>query len=170
MAGTVHALLLERSAHSCAQAALPVVPLAPVTGLVLLPLTDEVVAGVLKTAVDDAPVAGFYDLRSGVAEWARQQSLHGVVAYLHHEFFGGSGFHAAVAWRDGAVAWGPQFTASSSGEAEGHYALVADRRDMAVNVPLRWLGVQRADEIDEFAAAGLNRCRWTEEWAALTSQ
>ena len=38
---------------------------------------------------------------------------------------------------------------------------------MAVNVMLRWLGVRRTDRIDEFAAAGLSRCRWTEEWAAL---
>jgi hypothetical protein len=169
VAGTVHALLLKRSAQSRAQAALPTVPLAPETGLALLPLTDEVVASVLKTAVDDAAVAGFYDLTSGIAEWARRHSLHGVVAYLHTEFFGGSGFHAAVAWSDGVVAWGPLFTATSAGEAEEHYAVAADRRDMAVNVLLRWLGVRRADEIDEFAAAGLNRCRWTEEWAALTA-
>jgi len=35
---------------------------------------------------------------------------------------------------------------------------------------LRWLGVQRADQPDEFAAAGLSRCRWTEEWAALVAR
>jgi len=112
----------------------------------------------------------FYDLTRGVAEWARRQSLHGDVAYLHAEFFGGGGFHAAVAWRDGAVTWGPLFTATSAGEAEDHYATVADSRDMAVNVMLRWLGVQRVDQFDEFAAAGLSRCRWTEDWAALVAR
>jgi len=30
---------------------------------------------------------------------------------------------------------------------------------------LRW-GVQRGDQVDEFAATGLNRNRWTENWAA----
>ncbi|MCW6004041.1 hypothetical protein K1W54_05505 [Micromonospora sp. CPCC 205371] len=170
MAGTVHALLLKRSVQSRAQVALPVVPLAPETGLVLLPLTDEIVASITKTAVHDPAVAGFYDLTSGVAQWASRHSVHGLVAYLHTEFFGGSGFHAAVAWRDGVVAWGPVFTATSSGQAPEHYAVVADRRDMAVNVLLRWLGVRRANQIDEFAAAGLSRCRWTEEWAALTFQ
>jgi hypothetical protein len=136
------------------------VPLSPGSGLALLPLTEEIAPG-------ETRIAGFYDLTSGVADRARELSLHGVVAYLHTEFFGGGGFHAAMAWRDGAVAWGPLFTATSAGEAEDHYAVVADRHDMAVNVLLRWLGVHRGDEIDEFAAAGLTRCRWTREWAAL---
>jgi hypothetical protein len=74
-----------------------------------------------------------------------------------------------MAWHDGSVAWGPLFTATSAGQAEDHYTVVADRHDMAANVLLRWLGVQRADEIDEFATTGLNRCQWTEQWAALTA-
>lgn len=111
-------------------------------------------------------VDGFYELTTEVAEWARRRSRDGDVAYLHTEFFGGGGFHAAVAWRDGAVAWGPLFTATSASEAEDHYAVVADPRDLAVNVMLRWWGVQRGDQADEFSATGLNRYRWTEEWAA----
>jgi len=147
----------------------PVVPLGTDDGLALLPLTYKFVAGVLKAPEADVYVAGFYELTSGVAEWARRRSLDGVVAYLHTEFFGGGGFHAAMAWRDGAIAWGPLFTATSSSQPEEHYAVVSDRRDMAVNVLLRWLGVHRANETDEYTAAGLNRCRWTEEWAALTT-
>jgi hypothetical protein len=57
-------------------------------------------------------------------------------------------------------------TSTRAGEVDDRYTVVADHRDMAVNVLLRWLGVQPAGEIDEFAAAGLNRYRWTEEWAA----
>ena len=166
VAGTVQALLLKPSEQSRGQATLPLVPLAPGTGLALLPLTDQIVANVVNAGNDDTPVAGFYNLTGAVGEWARLRSLHGVVAYLHTEFFGGGGFHAAVAWRDGAVAWGPLFTATSAHEAENHYAVVADRRHMAGNMLLRWLGVRRTDEIDEFAAAGLSRCGWTEEWAA----
>jgi hypothetical protein len=156
----MQALLLTSSE----QCPLPVVPLAPGSGLVLLPLTDEIIA----SAADDRPVTGFYELTSGVAEWARQWSARGPVAYLHTEFFGGSGFHAAMAWRDGAVAWGPLFTATSAGEGEEHYTVVADPHDMAVNELLRSLGVERGDHFDEYTAAGLDRCRWTEEWAALT--
>ncbi|RSM54884.1 hypothetical protein DMB66_36620 [Actinoplanes sp. ATCC 53533] len=170
MAGTLEALLLKSSEQDPRQAALPTVPLAVGSGLVLLPLTEEIVASGAPTAADDPPVDGFYALTSGVAEWARRLSLHGDVAYLHTEFFGGVGFHAAVAWRDGAVAWGPLFTATSAGEAEDHYETVADSRDMAVNVMLRWLGVRRLDQHDEFAAVGLTRWRWTAEWAALVTR
>ncbi|MFC0527178.1 hypothetical protein [Phytohabitans kaempferiae] len=170
MAGTVEALLLNPSEHGRVRAALPLAPLVPETELALLPLSDEIVASVMTTAVDGVLVAGFYNLTSGVAEWARQLSLQGVVAYLHAEFFGGDGSHAAVAWRGGAVAWGPLFTATSADEAEARYTVVSNRIDMAINVLLRWLGVRRMGEIDEFAAAGLNRCRWTEEWATLTSR
>lgn len=164
MAGTLQALLGKPAEQSRTDAA-PWVPLAPGTGLALLPLTDEIMAKVMGTGAQDARVPGFYELRPEVAEWARQRSRHGVVAYVHTEFFGGAGFHAAVAWRAGDVAWRPRFTATSDGEAEDHYVTVADRRDMAVNELLRWWGVRREDAIDEFAAAGLTRCRWTEEWA-----
>ncbi|HWS31574.1 MAG TPA: hypothetical protein VN408_02400 [Actinoplanes sp.] len=102
---------------------------------------------------DGSPVVdGFYELTEAVAARARD----GVVGYLHAEFFGGAGFHAAVAWRDGAVVWGPMFTATRAGEAEDHYVVTADRTEMAGNVLLRWLGVARGDAIDEFAAAGLD--------------
>lgn len=170
VAGTVEALLLKPVGQSRTWSALPLVPLVPETGLALLPLSDDIVRRVMETEVGGAPVTGFYNLTNGIAEWARQKSVHGVVAYVHSEFFGGAGFHAAVAWRDGTAAWGPLFTVTSPDEAEEHYTVVTDRRDMAINVLLRWLGVPRKDEIDEFASAGLNRCRWTEQWASLTSR
>jgi hypothetical protein len=163
MAGTIQALLLRSSERS---AALPTVPLAGGTGLVLLPLTDEIVASLIPASASDTPVEGFYELTSGVAEWARLFSRYGEVAYLHSEFFGGSGFHAAIAWRDESVGWGPMFTATADGEAEDHYETMADPRDMAANVLLRRLGVDRSGHFDEFAAAGLDRHRWTDDWAA----
>lgn len=167
MAGTLQALLLKSAAESPREADPPTVPLAAGSGLVLLPLTGEIVASMAPNAAEDPTVDGFYELTSGVAEWARRRSMNGDVAYLHSEFFGGAGFQAAMAWRGGAVACGPLFTATRAGEAEDHYATVADPGDMAVNVLLRWWGVRRVDPADEFAAAGLSRLRWTEEWAAL---
>jgi hypothetical protein len=133
------------------------VPLAAGSGLALLPLTGEL--------GDDERVAGFYDLTTGIAERARELSRRGTVAYLHSEFFGGGGFHAAIAWRDGEVAWGPRFTANMPGEGDRHYVVVEHRDDMAANVLLRWLGVRRGNAIDEYAAAGLNRHRHSEQWA-----
>jgi hypothetical protein len=169
MAGNLQALLLKSTARSLDEAALPIVPLTAGSGLVLLPLTEEIVASLVPTAADGAPLEGFYDLTYELAEWAGRHSRYGDVAYLHTEFFGGGGFHAAVAWRGGTVAWGPMFTATSAGEAEDHYSVVEDGDDLAVNVMLRWLGVQRGDQADEFAAAGLNRYQWTEDWAALAA-
>jgi hypothetical protein len=166
MAGDLQALLLRSTARNLREAALPTVPLAAGSGLVLLPLTEEIVASVVAPAAGGALVEGFYELTTEVADWAARQSLHGEVAYLHTEFFGGGGFHAAVAWRDGEIAWGPMFTATSAGEAEDHYSVVEGDGNSAVDVMLRWLGVQRGDQADEFAAAGLDRRRWTEDWAA----
>jgi len=158
VAGDLHALLLTSP-----PAAPATVPLTG--GLFLLPLVDSSVA----STGDDSVVDGFYELTNGVAEWARRQSVHGDVAYLHSEFFGGHGFHAAVAWRDGAIALGPLFTETSAGEAEDHYTVPTEHHDMAGNVVLRWLGVRRTGHADEFAAAGLDRFRSTAEWAALTT-
>lgn len=80
------------------------------------------------------------------------------------EFFGGTGFHAAAGRRDSALAWGPDFTMNAPDEAEDHY-LLATREEMAINRVLRWLGVRKAGAIDEYAAAGLTRHRYTEDWA-----
>ena len=140
MAGDLKALLV-------AAAGMPAgaVPLAAGTGLALVPLPGEIPEHVEEP------------------EQARRLSAHGTVAYVHSEFFGGEGFQAAVAWRDGRVVWGPVYTATSGGVAEEPYAVVADA-DLAINRLLRWLGVRPAAGGDEFAAAGLDRFRWTEEW------
>lgn len=143
---------------------LPVVPLGADGEWVLLPLTAAIVAEITGGADGTEIVDGFYELTAGIAEWARRRSEHGVVAYIDVEFFGGTGFHAAIAWRDGTVMWGPVFTENAPGEAEDHYELVG-HHDMAVNALLRRLGVERGDAVDEFAAAGLERHRWTDGWA-----
>jgi hypothetical protein len=169
MAGTLEALLLKPTDPGSPPPAPPTVLLTSDSGLLLLPLTDEIVADVMPSAPDDPMVDGFYALTSGVAEWARRHSRHHDVAYLHAEFFGGHGFHAAVAWRNGAVAWGPLFTATSDGEAEDHYTTVPDSRGLAINVLLRSWNVPRGDRFDEFDAVGLTRFRYTEDWAATAT-
>jgi hypothetical protein len=162
MAGTLEALLIKTTQ----QPQLPTVPLAAGSGLVLLPLTDPIVASLMPHEGDDPPVDGFYELTTRIASWARRRSLQHDVAYVHTEFFAGTGFHAAIAWRGGEVACGPMFTENLAGEAEDHYVTVDDSSDMAANVVLRWLGVRRAEHIDEYAVAGLERYRSTEDWAA----
>ncbi|WP_433362331.1 hypothetical protein ACQPZX_30140 [Actinoplanes sp. CA-142083] len=157
MAATLHALLFAPA---------PGEDLAVVaTGLVLLPLTPAIVESVMD-GPGETFVPGFYDLGVNVAEWARQRSKGGPVAYVHCEFFGGHGFHAAMGWRGGEAAWGPSFTATAAGEAEDHYVVAPPRPDRAINAVLRWLGVDRGAAIDEFAAAGLDRFRSTEDWVS----
>ncbi|MEU4620538.1 hypothetical protein AB0G04_11245 [Actinoplanes sp. NPDC023801] len=154
--------LLWKSAEHGDTPHLPVVALT--SGLVLLPLTGKITTTVLGAGDNDPVVDGFYELTEPVADWARRRSHHGVVAYLHSEFFGGGGFHAAVAWHHGDTVWGPRFTATSRGEAEDHYTVPDDHRDMAANMLLRHLGVDRGQHLDEFAAAGLDQQRWTTDW------
>lgn len=164
MAAHLHALLLRAVAATRERAeaiGAPLVPLAPHTGLSLLPLTDEVVERIDAAGV---PVPGFYELTAGLAEWARSLPADGPVAYVHLEFHGGAGFHAAVVWRAGAADWGPVFTATTAGEAEDHYEVAP--ADMAINRCLRHLGVRPGDDVDEFTAAGLGRHRWTDDWTA----
>lgn len=169
MAGTLHALLTTPSdvVHAQAtQVGAALVPLAPRTGLVLLPLTEDVHDRIAGATRRDPPVLGFYELSSGLAQWARMLSVQGPVAYVHAEFFAGTGFHAAVVWRDAAICFGPLFTMNAAGEAEDHYTLVPPERggDMAINRVLRWLGVHVGEGWDEFDAAGLSRHRRTEQW------
>ncbi|HTW06521.1 MAG TPA: hypothetical protein VME46_03370 [Acidimicrobiales bacterium] len=67
----------------------------------------------------------------------------------------------------GSLCWGPVFTQDRSAEAEAHYA-VAKLGDGAIDPALRFSGVDKGTSRDEFDAAGLGRCRLTEEW--LTSK
>jgi len=149
--------------------AMPTVALPGAPQLLIVPLTKQLIAQITGGLAERSGVLGFYDLSPGIERWARRRSAYGVTAYLHNEFFGGSGFHAAVAWHDDTIVWGPSFTGSTIAEAAAHHYEAAERHDMAANTLLRWLGVQRGTHIDEYAAAGLSRHRWTDDWAALAS-
>jgi hypothetical protein len=115
-------------------------------------------------------VPGFYELSVGLADWASDLSRSGKVGYLHSEFHGGSGFHAAMGWSAGAVAWGPEFTANEPQGAEYRIVPPLDRHGWAANGLLRWLGVHSDGALDEFDVAGLGQVRWTEEWVPSPSE
>lgn len=83
----------------------------------------------------------------------------------HCEFFGGEGIHAAIAWHQERVVFGPRFTRTPGEAAEPHYQ-AADRPGMAINFALRALGVHAADGRDEFHTLGLGKHRWTSDWVA----
>jgi hypothetical protein len=70
----------------------------------------------------------------------------GRVAYVEAEFFGGDGTQASVTWETGGQHSEPLIDVN------------------AINVALRFLGVQVASQQDEFEALGLGRHRTTGYW------
>ncbi|MFT3728358.1 MAG: hypothetical protein QM759_11095 [Terricaulis sp.] len=78
----------------------------------------------------------------------RAASTVGPLAYVETNYFGGIGGQSAVAFRDGAVVFGPL-------SAEGD----------AINQALALLGVSvRPGSFDAFAAVGLDRRRYNEDY------
>jgi hypothetical protein len=134
-------------------------------GMYFVPITPE-----FRQRSELSPEAAtkfgdFYELTQGLAKWAQLRSKRGPVLYIHVEFHGGEGFHAAIGWRDGEVAFGPCFTETAH-ELEGEPFEVAEVANMAVNRGLRALGMAHADDSDEFRAVGLDLHRWSEDWLA----
>jgi hypothetical protein len=141
----------------------PAVALA-IGGTHLIPLTEAVRARCHQAGRDAGNVEGFYELTPGIARWARDLSRGWMVLYIHSEFFGGDGIHAAVAWHQESIIFGPRFT-RTRGEPADPPCQAADPPDMAINAGLRALGIQTAGLHDEFAAIGLDKHRWTNDWA-----
>ena len=135
----------------------------------LLPLTASLTSALGVDEADD-PVLGFYELRRPVADLAAEASLTAPVTYVHAEFHGGTGFQAAMGWLDGAVAFGPRFTANRPEEADEHYEVVWGRRAngaieaMAIDEALQFLGIEAIGDRDEFDIVGLGAHRFTEDW------
>lgn len=142
---------------------IPAVTLA-VGGTYLIPLTDAVRARCHQAGRDDGEVEGFYELTPGIARWAQELSQGWMVLYIHCEFFGGDGIHAAIAWQQESIIFGPCFTRTRREQADSPYQ-AADPPDMAINAGLRALGIRAAGRRDEFATIGLDKHRWTDEWA-----
>ena len=134
-----------------------------VQGLCLIPLTDSVKRAHQHANGDLGTIEGFYELSTGVARWARELSQEWTVLYAHCEFFGGEGIHAAIAWDQQRVVFGPLFTRTPGQSGEPRYQ-PADRPGMAINVALRALGVHAENGHDEFDTLGLATHRWTGDW------
>jgi hypothetical protein len=152
--------------HGCVPKLPGGVPVAELSleGAHLIPIIDAVRAQFEVTEGSSDKVAGFRELTKGIAHWAEHLSRHWTVVYVHCEFWAGDGIHAAIAWCQGSVVFGPRFTRTLNEPAEPPYEL-ADRPGMAINVALRALGVRAEPPDDEFATIGLDRHRWTAEWA-----
>lgn len=166
MAAVLEALILipHRDHPGRLPADVPVRDLG-VEGVRLIPLTEPVRADCQRSEGGAGIVEGFYELSNGVARWAGQLSREWAVLYVHLEFFGGQGFHAAIGWDRERVVFGPCFTRTPLELAEPHYQ-EADRQGMAINLALRALGLPADGERDEFDTLGLGKYRWTSDWIA----
>jgi hypothetical protein len=91
----------------------------------------------------------FWKLSPSGALWIEDLSAAGRVAYVETEYFGGVGTQAAAVWENGRTILGPK------------------QADIGpINDALRLLGVACTQTQDEFAVAGLDRHRETEDWLA----
>jgi hypothetical protein len=143
--------------------------------LVLIPILDPDIrsSGELDTrGIEDPIVPGFLKLRQSVAEFCTEASRFGRLTYVHAEFFGGTGVQAAIGWQDGAVEFGPDFTASTAVEAVdakidtgGDYLVIPPPADLAIEHALEFLLAETAPSaVDLFDTVGLGRHRWTNDW------
>ncbi|SDD79440.1 hypothetical protein SAMN05216174_11833 [Actinokineospora iranica] len=121
--------------------------------LSLLPMTTALRAAVAR--VGAPPEAGFADLPAGFDRALAACSVHGPVAYLEAEYFGGVGAQSAQVWDGGNVVLGPLYLAEGEPfPAEG----------TPISRALRRLGVTSGGHRDEFDAVGLHRHRDTLGW------
>lgn len=120
-------------------------------GFRLIPLEDD---DLDSLGLDFTQTAqGFNYLSPELTRFCSEFSIHGPLAYIETEYFGGSGGQGAAAFRSGSFI--PNFP------------LVTDD---AINAALHCIGVVRSPELDEFDYIGLSRYRNTSDWreAAVT--
>jgi hypothetical protein len=136
-----HGFVAREATLRAAIGELPAPPLQTLRlGLAFLSLTDELAAA-LAGGGSTQPISVEVDrLTAGAAAWGAEASRRGPLVYVEGEVEAGSGWHAAVVWRDGAVVYGP--------------FRLEDRA--AVNGALRLVGVEPEAGGDELGALGLD--------------
>jgi|HubBroStandDraft_5_1064220.scaffolds.fasta_scaffold66337_2 hypothetical protein len=120
-------------------------------GLFLVPNTDALFDALREQYpnVEDANREIFWKLSGLLALVLERASIHGPIAYIETDYFGGAGTQAAAVWRDGRVLMSP-----------------AKARRGPINRALRHLGVRFTWPRDAFQAVGLHRYRTNDDWLA----
>jgi len=145
MAYTLQAIIVPADASErAAQRELKCVRLSA-QGLWMVPLPQDQIESM---GFPSHPLTGDGETIVGpeLDELCRFLSQSGKAAYVEAEFFGGDGTQACALYENGLPLSEP---------------LVDDE---AINHALRWLGVKRSGEYDEFLVAGLGMHRDTEDW------
>jgi hypothetical protein len=116
-------------------------------GVWVLAMTDDAIDRVVAAPVGE-PAAGFRSLFCGLVEHLRSASARSWLVYVETDYFGGSGGQGAMAFRDGAIVYGPR---------------AADRD--CINEALAVIGIEVAPPArDAFETVGLDLHRSTEDW------
>ena len=142
MSYTLQAIIVEKPAYSVVkELGLRIINLP--CELFLIPLTSDYV---VSNNIPFLPLTDEAKVEGNLLELCLNISSEGKAAYVEAEFFGGQGTQGGVLFERGKRI-----------EA----ALV---NTAAINYALRWLGMRPSHSQDEFAMAGLNKHRSTEEW------
>jgi hypothetical protein len=121
-------------------------------GLFLVPITDELfdALGEQYPNVEDVSSEIFWKFSGSLAIVLQRMSMHGPIAYIETEYFGGAGTQAAAVWLDGRLLMSP-----------------VNARRGPINRALRHLGVRFTWPRDAFQDVGLHRYRNNEDWIAV---
>ena len=119
--------------------------------LLVVPVTDDAFDA-LVAARGPSGSAGneFWRLTVGLTDLARECSVHGPIAYVETDYFGGAGMQGAAAWVDGEARLPPTVEEHS-----------------VVNAALRLIGLRAEDGLDEFDTLGLGRTRRLDSFDGL---
>ena len=108
----------------------------------------------------------FVELTPSFQQLAEELSLRGACAFVETDYHGGIGCQAAMVWKDGKVVLGPLTDAGTTPEAGG---LIPQPSDEPINEALRYMGLQRRGDSDEFDTARLGRGRSNEHFSAAVA-
>ncbi|MBI3410792.1 MAG: hypothetical protein HY040_20845 [Planctomycetes bacterium] len=130
-------------------------------GFGFLPITEEI-----GGEAEPVPFDFLNRLTVRLSAWAENESVFFSLAYIETDYFGGIGTQAAIVWKSGRVAFGPQ---QSKSEWVEQRLISPPLLENAINRALRLIGVDRGTVVDEFEALDLGRHRSDERWLFGTS-
>lgn len=116
---------------------------------------DDFLRDILGIDASHPAATGFIKLALPMITWARTWSMHGPLAYIESDIFGGVGQQAAVVWHKGTEVNGP--LSSSVVYEDGKYRCLGTQGG-AANVALRSLGISSSSTLDEYESLGLSDC------------
>lgn len=139
-------------------------------GFAFVPVLDNLCVQLFenKQFLADISDERFRCLSSKLFQIGRGFSMKTPIAYIETDYYGGTGFQCAVAWKDGEV----EFYPNAAGEEEG-FQMDRNSRE-PINDALSKIGVERyltedledLDEFskDEFDKLGLGKYRDNDDW------